>query len=104
MTDTGEPGSRRDALRRLDSDGWSLFLTWSGIAYLADVGWGVGLLGTGLVMLGVQAVRVRLGLRPEPWGMPCCAAGSRRPARKRRYALACSSERTGRTVCFIMEP
>jgi len=43
--------------KKLDAAGWSLFFIWIGIALLAHVGWGVGLLGVGIITLGVQAAR-----------------------------------------------
>ena len=51
--------------RRLDAAGWSLFLIWTGTAFLADVGWGPGLLGVGIITLGAQAARKYFGLRLE---------------------------------------
>ncbi len=50
--------NRRPKLdRRLDAMGWGLFFVWMGIAVLADVGWGVGLLGVGLIILGGLVAR-----------------------------------------------
>ena len=43
--------------KRLDAAGWGLFFVWMGIALLADVGWGIGLLGVGVVTLAGQAAR-----------------------------------------------
>jgi hypothetical protein len=51
--------------RKLDATGWGLFFIWTGIAFLGDVGWGVGLLGVGIIPLGVQAARKYLGLQLE---------------------------------------
>jgi hypothetical protein len=51
--------------RKLDAVGWSLFFIWIGIAFLADVGWGLGLLGVGIITLGAQAARKYFGLRLE---------------------------------------
>ncbi len=51
--------------RKLDAAGWSLFFIWTGIAFLADVGWGQGLLGVGIITLGAQAARKYFGLRLE---------------------------------------
>lgn len=43
--------------RRLRAAGWGLFFIWIGIAVLASVGWGAGLLGVGLLTLGGQVAR-----------------------------------------------
>lgn len=48
--------------RRLDAGGWGLFFIWVGIALATNVGWGVALVGVGLITLGVQAARRLLGL------------------------------------------
>ena len=51
--------------RKLDGAGWGLFFIWTGIAFLANVGWGAGLLGVGLITLGTQAARKYFGLELE---------------------------------------
>jgi hypothetical protein len=56
---------RRDLSNKLDAVGWGLFFIWIGIAFLADVGFGVGLLGIGIIVLGEQAVRKYLDLKLE---------------------------------------
>ena len=43
--------------RRLDAIGWGAFFVWVGIAVLADIGVGIGLLGVGIITLGGQALR-----------------------------------------------
>lgn len=50
---------------RLDTIGWSLFFIWVGIAWIADVGLGIGLLGVALITLGMQLARMMQGLRLE---------------------------------------
>jgi hypothetical protein len=47
----------RTLARKLEAAGWGLFFIWIGLALLADVGWGVGLLGVGIITLGVQGAR-----------------------------------------------
>ena len=37
--------------------GWAIFFIWAGIAWLADVGLGVGLLGVAAITLGMQVLR-----------------------------------------------
>ena len=50
--------TRRSKLhRKLDAVGCALFFIWIGIAILANVGWGVGLIGVGLIMLGGLAAK-----------------------------------------------
>ena len=51
--------------KKLDAAGWGLFFIWTGIAFLADVGWGTGLLGVGIITLGAQAARRSFGLELE---------------------------------------
>jgi hypothetical protein len=53
--------------RRLDAVGWGSFFIWVGVALLAHLGWGFGLLGVGLVTLAVQVARRYLGLGAEPF-------------------------------------
>lgn len=53
------PVSQRDGdlSRKLDSIGWALFFIWIGIALLADVGWGWGLIGVATIILAETAIR-----------------------------------------------
>jgi hypothetical protein len=51
--------------RRLEAAGWGLFFIWIGIALFAHVGWGVGLLGAGIITLGAQLARKYFGLKWE---------------------------------------
>ncbi|MCP4316039.1 MAG: hypothetical protein GY789_08480 [Hyphomicrobiales bacterium] len=56
----------KDALsQKLDAIGWALFLIWVGIASLADIGWGWGLLGVAAIILGETAFRWNLDLNIE---------------------------------------
>ena len=48
---------RRITLERLDGIAGGLFFLWAGMALLADVGWGIGLLGVGIVIAGGQVAR-----------------------------------------------
>ena len=57
--------NRRALDKKLESTGWALFFIWIGIALLAHVGWGVGLLGVGIITLGAQAARKYFGLKLE---------------------------------------
>jgi hypothetical protein len=51
--------------QKFDAIGWGLFFVWVGIALLLDVGWGLGLLGIGLITLGVQGARHLYKVRVE---------------------------------------
>ncbi len=51
--------------KRLDAVGWGLFFIWVGIAFIAHVGWGAGLLGVGIITLGGQVMRKYFALRVE---------------------------------------
>ncbi len=55
----------RALVKRLDAVGWGIFFVWIGIASVADVGWGAGLLGVGVITLGTQAARRYFGLPVE---------------------------------------
>jgi hypothetical protein len=54
---------------KLDAVGWGLFFTWLGIAFLADVGWGWGLLGVGVIALSEQMARKYFGLPIQGFGL-----------------------------------
>lgn len=43
--------------QKLDALGWALFFIWVGIALLADIGWGWGLLGVATIILGEAVIR-----------------------------------------------
>ena len=51
--------------RKLDAIGWALFFIWVGIAWIANVGFGVGLLGVAAIVLGMQSIRRLLGINVE---------------------------------------
>jgi hypothetical protein len=50
---------------KLAATGWGLFLVWLGILFIAGMGFGVGMLGIGLITLGMQGARKALGLPVE---------------------------------------
>lgn len=59
-------GENRPALaKKVAGVAWGLFLVWMGVAFLANVGWGVGLLGVGVITLGAQVARKYFGLPVE---------------------------------------
>jgi len=51
--------------KKLDAAAWGIFFIWTGIAFLADVGWGAGLLGVGIITLGAQVARRYFALKLE---------------------------------------
>ncbi len=53
------------ALQKMDAIAWGLFFVWVGIALLANLSWGIGLLGVGVIVLGGQAARKYLALSFE---------------------------------------
>lgn len=63
--ETGRTSEQRTLGRTIDSAAWGLFFVWIGIALLADVGWGIGLIGVGVITAGAQAWRKHLGLNVE---------------------------------------
>jgi hypothetical protein len=65
VQDRGTTSEERALERKMDTAAWGVFLLWIGIALLADVGWGVGLVGAGAITLAAQAWRKRLGLRAD---------------------------------------
>ena len=61
----GPAPSHGGIAERLDAIGWAFFFVWVGAALLLDVGWGLGLLGIGIIALGEQAARRFNGLKVE---------------------------------------
>ncbi len=57
MTERGSLG------KKLETAEWGLFFIWTGVAFLTHVGWGMGLLGVGMIILGGQAARKVLALK-----------------------------------------
>jgi len=56
---------RSDHSSTLDAAGWALFFIWVGVAWLLDVGTGIGFLGIAVITLGMQGVRKLFGLPIE---------------------------------------
>ena len=56
---------RHVTAHKLDAIGWGLFFIWVGIAFLANLSWGEGLVGVGVLVLGGQLARKSLGLTFE---------------------------------------
>ena len=55
----------RAGARKLEAVSWGLFFVWIGIALLVDLGWGIGLLGVGVIILGTQMARKFMALQFE---------------------------------------
>ena len=60
--DGGNGGRGKDLAGRLETAGWGLFFIWIAIAFVADVGDGVGLLGVAVIVLGGQVARKSMGV------------------------------------------
>jgi len=63
--DGGNGGRGKDLAGRLETAGWGLFFIWIAIAFVADVGNGVGLLGVAVIILGGQVARKSMGVHLE---------------------------------------
>jgi putative Mn2+ efflux pump MntP len=68
--DTSSTGEQHESAQtelaiKLDAAGWGLFFIWVGVAFLADVGVGAGLVGIGIITLGGQLARRLLSVRVE---------------------------------------
>ena len=60
-----DPDSLADAI------GWALFFIWVGTGFQLDVGWGVGLVGIGAIVLGGQVARRYSHLKLEAGWVVC---------------------------------
>ena len=56
---------KEDKAGKLDAVSWALFFVWVGVAWIAELGLGVGLLGVGVITLGTQLVRKFMQLKVE---------------------------------------
>ncbi|HET7419412.1 MAG TPA: hypothetical protein VFL27_03445 [Candidatus Dormibacteraeota bacterium] len=54
-------GGREHSHRQLSAIGWGLLFIWVGMAALFDVGWGYGLIGVGVIILGSQIAHMMVG-------------------------------------------
>jgi len=57
--------NRHDLSKKLDAVSWGLFFIWIGISLIAHTGWGMGLKGVGIIILGTQVARKYFGLKLE---------------------------------------
>lgn len=51
--------------KKLDAAAWGLFFVWVGVALIASLGWGLGLVGIGIITLAAQLARRYFGLAVE---------------------------------------
>jgi hypothetical protein len=65
QTEEPKTTERRDLADKIGAGSWGSFFVWVGIALLTDVGFGVGLLGVGMITLGGQATRHYFNLKLE---------------------------------------
>lgn len=61
--------SQKDAAVKIETTGWGLFFIWVGVCFLANASWAVFFVGTGALMLGLQAARHYLGLKLDRFGL-----------------------------------
>jgi hypothetical protein len=63
MAENDQKAENTQALaRKLNAAGWGAFFIWIGIAFLANISWGLGLLGVGVIVLAGEAARKYFGL------------------------------------------
>ena len=65
MENQQDNAKERTLTDKLSAVGWGLFFVWIGLAWLLNVGTGIGLLGIGIITLGMQVVRKYFNLKPE---------------------------------------
>ena len=65
QVEQGTPPPHSDLVRKIGALGWGLFFIWIGIALLAEVGTGAGLLGVGIITIAVQIARKVCGVKVE---------------------------------------
>lgn len=53
--------------KTLSGVAWGLLFIWVGVAAAAQVGWGFGLLGVGVIILGAQVLHVLVGDQRIEW-------------------------------------
>jgi hypothetical protein len=66
--------TRRSKLhRKLDAIGCALFFIWMGTAILANVGWGIGLIGIGVIIIGLLLAKEYMsGQASNETSKVCC--------------------------------
>ena len=56
---------QHDRGSKLDASAWAVFFIWIGAVWLADLGFGIGLLGIGIITLGAQLFRAFKNIKVE---------------------------------------
>lgn len=56
---------QHDRAGLFDAFGWALFFIWVGVAWLAGLSFGIGLLGVAIITLGMQAARKLFDVKVE---------------------------------------
>ncbi len=69
MTDARSELSGEDVSRSVATGVWGLLLVWTGAALLLHWGWGVGLVGAGVILLGAQVVRRTMRVKVDGFGL-----------------------------------
>ena len=68
-----KPTRRSKLHRKLDAVGCALFFIWIGIAILANVGWGIGLIGFGVIIIALVVVKEYMsGFAGTGTSKACC--------------------------------
>jgi hypothetical protein len=62
-----KPRVDRAEIARIEATGWGVFFIWVGVAIMANVGWGIALIGAGVISLGVQIARRLSALPVDRW-------------------------------------
>jgi hypothetical protein len=57
----------QDRSHLLDVVGWAVFCIWVGVAWLLEVGLGWGIIGTGILILGLQGLRLLFHVKVDPF-------------------------------------
>jgi hypothetical protein len=57
----------QDRSQLLDMVGWAVFCIWVGVAWLLEVGLGWGIIGTGILVLGLQGLRALFHTKVDPF-------------------------------------
>ena len=58
---------QQDRSHLLDVISWAVFCIWVGVAWLLQVGLGWGIIGTGILLLGLQALRALVHTKVDPF-------------------------------------
>jgi hypothetical protein len=57
----------QDRSHLLDVIGWAFFCIWAGVTWLLEFGLGWGIIGTGILVLGLQTLRALLHTKVDPF-------------------------------------